>query len=240
MIVSTRGFVLYQADYSETSLIVKIFTEHFGMQSYIVKGVRKKGSKVKRNLFEPLSMLELVAYQKENAGMHILRDVSCYRQFNSIPGNIVKSSVLLFMNELLYRSIPGEMPDKRIFRFLEESLEELDSKDTHIALFPLVFSIQLADLLGFRPQNNYSAQEPVFDMQEGMFCHRIPDHLNFLVDPMSGFLSDLLDADLQRLSMLDHAYRTQLLERVLEYFRLHLSSFGVMKSLQVLGVVLRD
>jgi DNA repair protein RecO (recombination protein O) len=149
MLVSTRGIVLYQADYSETSLITKIYTEQFGLQSYIVKGVRRKGSPIKRNLFGPLSLVDIVAYKKENTGLHLMKDVSCERQLNLIAGDIARSSVMVFMNELLYRSIAGEMPDKRLYTFIYDSLLELDEPDCRPALMPLLFAWKLTSFLGF-------------------------------------------------------------------------------------------
>lgn len=240
MLVSTRGFVLYQAEYSETSLIVKIFTEHFGMQSYIVKGVRKKGSRMKRNLFEPLSMLDIVGYRKENTGLHLLKEASCHRQFIHIPADIVKSSIVLFMNELLYRSIPGEMPDPHLFEFIYSSLLSLDEQETDLAPVPLRFALQLADLLGICPQNNFSPERPYFNLQDGVFCSHIPDTVHYMGMPLSGYLSGMLEEEEIVSSALDHTSRVILLEKVLEYFRLHLSTFGEMKSQQVLSIVLRD
>ncbi len=241
MLISTTGIVLYQADYSETSLIVKAFTEQFGLQSYIVKGVRKKGAKIKKNLFGPLSVLDIVSYGKENAGLRLIKEVSIHRQFNVIAGDIARSSVLLFMNELLYRSIKGEMPDKKLFAFISQSIEELDSGSQQTALYPILFSLRLAGFLGFEPQNNFSEAEGFFDMQEGEFCSQCPDHPYYIASPYSKYLSELLSTDPETpFPYFDHASRMFLLERVLEYFRLHLPAFGEMKSHHILSTVLQD
>lgn len=45
MIYSTKGIVLRTIKYGETSVIASIFTESFGVQSYIVNGVRTSGKK---------------------------------------------------------------------------------------------------------------------------------------------------------------------------------------------------
>ncbi|NTW99752.1 MAG: DNA repair protein RecO, partial [Geobacteraceae bacterium] len=78
--MSTRGIVLHSMDYSETSIIVRVYTEQLGLQSYIVKGVRKKGARLKRNLFSPLSVLKLVANHKEGEGLRVLREAACFHQ----------------------------------------------------------------------------------------------------------------------------------------------------------------
>lgn len=241
MIISTTGIVLYQSEYSETSLIIKAFTEQFGLQSYIVKGVRKKGARVKRNLFGPLSMIDLVAYGKENTGLHLIKEVSNHRQFNTISGDITRSAVLLFMNELLYRSIRGEMPDKKLFSFIYHSVVDLDTTEKSLAMFPLRFALQLAGFLGFDPQNNYSEECPFFDMLEGEFTEVCPTHPHYL-EPQSGrLLSGLLDEDtVDIIRIPDHKMRTALLEKILEYYRLHLPAFGEMNSHHILSTVLQD
>lgn len=240
MIISTTGIVLYQSEYSETSLIVKAFTEQFGLQSYIVKGVRKKGAKIKRNLFGPLSMIDLVAYGKENAGLHLIKEVSNHKQFNTIAGDITRSSIILFMNELLYRSIRGEMPDKQLFAFVYRSVEVLDTTGVQLALFPLKFALQLSGFLGFDPQNNYAEDCPYFDMQEGGFTGSCPMHPYYLEPSVARLLSLLLEEDLTTAGIMpEHGLRVLLLEKVLEYYRLHLPAFGEMNSHHILSTVLQ-
>lgn len=241
MIISTTGIVLYQSEYSETSLIIKAFTEQFGLQSYIVKGVRKKGARVKRNLFGPLSMIDLVAYGKENTGLHLIKEVSNHRQFNTISGDITRSSVLLFMNELLYRSIRGEMPDKQLYAFIYRSVEALDTTEQNLSLFPLKFALQLAGYLGIDPQNNYSEECPYFDMQEGEFAEVCPAHPYYLEPQAGKLLSGLLEEELTELSHIpEHGVRVALLDKILEYYRLHLPAFGEMNSHHILSTVLQD
>ncbi|NVO19525.1 MAG: DNA repair protein RecO [Bacteroidetes bacterium] len=240
MLISTTGIIFHVSNYSETSLIAKVYTRQFGLQSYIVKGVRKKGSKIKRNLFGPLSVVELVAYQKENSGLHTIRDVSCHRQFNEISTDIIKSSILLFMNELLYRSIHDEMPDPGLFSFILESLNSLESLGENLAGFPQIFALQLSDHLGFAPHKNYTARNSYFDLQEGRFAPIVPEHNYFLLPEYSKSLAFLLQLSPGMDDCLDHSTRLVLLEKILQYFRLHLPSFGEMKSPHILNTVLRD
>jgi len=240
MLLSTVGIVLYHTDYSETSLIVKAFTEQYGLRSFIVKGVRKKGSRIKRNIFGPLSMVDLISYGKENSGLHLVKEASCHRQFPGIAGNIGKSSILLFMNELLYRSVHGEMQDKQLFTFIVESLIHLEQAEKDISCIPLLFSIKLTAFLGCRPQNNYSALNEIFDMQEGQFVSSAPQHHHFLRVPLSEKFHDLLSLIDTGHVRLDYLTRSSLVEKMMEYYRLHLPAFGEMKSHQVLSIVLQD
>ncbi|HNX43797.1 MAG TPA: DNA repair protein RecO [Bacteroidales bacterium] len=242
MLIVTKGIVLHTVDYSETSVIVKVFTEQFGMQSYLVKGVRKARSKIKRNLFGPLSLVEIVAYRKENTGLSVARDVTCHVQLNHIASDIRKMAVAVFINELVYRSIQGEMPDQQLYNFLYRTVLDLDSADISVAGFHLVFAMQLAHHLGFGPHDNYTPANNFFDLQEAYFRDHPPDHPYYLAEPLSRFWHELIGFPDGRALPQDFTYsvRKALLDRLMDYFRLHVPAFGEMKSHHVLNEVFRD
>ena len=99
MLHKTRGIVFHHTDYSETSVVAKIYTELFGLQSYLVNSVRKKNAKVKQHVFQPLTLVEMVVYHKERSGLKRLADAKNSPVLKSIAFDIRKSSVILFMNE---------------------------------------------------------------------------------------------------------------------------------------------
>lgn len=242
MLIVTRGIVLHAIDYSETSLVVKVFTEQFGMQSYLVKGVRKSGAKIKRNLFGPLSLVEITAHRKETTALSIARDVSCLRQLNEIASDIRKSTVAMFINELVYRSIQGEMHDQQLFDFLYDTIIHLDGITQSVAGFHLVFALQLAHHLGFGPHDNYSKVTNIFDLEEAHFRQGLPDHPYYLDERFSLIFHEMigLSPDDPLPVKLRHSDRQTLLEKTIEYFRLHVPSFGEMKSHHVLSEIFRD
>jgi len=242
MLIVTRGIVLHTIDYSETSLVVKIFTEQFGMQSYLVKGVRKSGAKIKRNLFGPLSLVEITANRKETTALSIARDVSCQRQLNGIASDIRKTTVAMFINELIYRSIQGEMPDQQLFDFLYDTIIRLDDTTRPVAGFHLVFALQLAHHLGFGPHDNYSKITTIFDLEEAHFRQGLPDHPHYIDEKLSMIFHEMigLSQDDSFPENLQHAARMALLEKTMVYFRLHVPSFGEMKSHHVLSEIFRD
>lgn len=242
MLIVTKGIVLHTVEYSETSIIVKVFTEQFGMQSYLVKGVRKARSKIKRNLFGPLSLIEITAYRKENAGLSVAKDVTCHEQLNHIATDIRKMAVAVYINELVYRSIQGEMPDQQLYNFLYGTALGLDSAVTSVAGFHLVFAMQLAHHLGFGPHDNYTPANNIFDLQEACFRDHLPDHPYYLVEPLSRLWHELTGFSTSEALPQDFTYavRQALLERLMDYFRLHVPAFGEMKSHRVLNEVFRD
>ncbi len=242
MILSTKGIVLHCMDYSETSIIARVYTEQLGLQTYIVKGVRKKGARIKRNLFAPLSIIQLVANHKEGEGMRVMRDASCEYQLNGIATDMAKTTVSIYISELLSRSVSAQLSDPNLFEFIEDAVLNLDRATGSVAGFPLSFTIGLTQFMGFDPHNNFSINETYFDMEEGNFCLHAPDHPYYLSSPLSNRLSEVLTAlNAGVISIVaDHATRSELLLKMLEYYRIHLPSFGEIKSVKVLSDVLKD
>ncbi|MEI7980068.1 MAG: DNA repair protein RecO [Bacteroidota bacterium] len=182
MLHSTKGIVLHSIKFSETSLIVKIYTELFGIQSYLLKGVRSPRSKVRPGLFQPLTLLDLVVYHREKHTLQTVKEIRLAHPYHSIPFDIRKSSVVLFLNELLYQSIREEEPNAGLFEFIWNSCTFLDKTAEPVSGFHLSFAIHLCHHLGIFPNSNYSLQHPFFNLREGIFQASVPDHPHFL-DP---------------------------------------------------------
>jgi len=242
MILSTKGIVLHSMDYSETSIIARVYTQQLGLQSYIVKGVRKKGARIKRNLFAPLSIIHLTANHKEGEGLRVMRDASCSHHINSIATDMAKTAVSIFISELLTRAIPSQMADPNLYQFIEDAVLSLEGSNESIAGFPLGFTISLTQFMGFDPHNNFSTENHYFDMVGGNFCHQPPEHPYYFSSPLSNIFSEILTAIDAGIICIrtDYAIRNELLKRMLEYFRIHIPTFGEIKSVKVLSDVLKD
>ena len=126
MLTTTKGIVFHQIKYSETSVIAKIYTLEFGLQSYLLKGVRSKKSKISPALLQHLSLLEIVSNHKENSDLQYVSELRSAHQYNSIPFNIVKSSITVFVNELSYKAIREEETNPHIFEFIYDDMRWLD------------------------------------------------------------------------------------------------------------------
>lgn len=240
--MSTKGIVLHCMDYSETSIITRIYTEQLGLQSYIVKGVRKKGAKIKRNLFSPLSIINLVANHKESEGLRVMRDASCEYQLNGIATEMTKTAVSIYIGELLSHAFSAQMADPNLYHFIEDTVLSLDRATESISGFPLSFTIGLTEFMGFAPHNNFSASNSFFDMLNGNFCGFPPEHPHYFSPPLSNSFSEVLTAlNIGIVSIkMDYTTRSELLQKMLEYFRIHIPTFGELKSVQVLSDVLKD
>ena len=140
MLFKTRGIVFRFTKYGDSSIIVTIFTELFGLQTYIVNGVRSKAAKGKIALFQPLTLLDLVVYYKENANIKRIKEVRCQHQYQTVQTDIRKSSIGIFMNEVLNKSVKEENQAQELFNFLFDSLVSLDGLKNDFENFHLILS----------------------------------------------------------------------------------------------------
>ncbi len=226
---STRGIVFHSLKYSDTSMIVRIYTEMFGNQSYLIRGVRKSGSRMKPGLFQPMNLLALEVTFRERATLHSIREVSVAETFRTIPFDIRKSAVAVFINELAYRTIREEEPNAALFRFLWQQCLDLDALEDGIPLFHIRFTYDLMHHLGIHPRMNYSAETPVFNLREGIFQATVPDHPDYLEGIRSrSFATGKPVAPFAT---------TNLLELLITYYRMHLPGFYGVESLHVLQEV---
>jgi DNA repair protein RecO (recombination protein O) len=236
MVVNTRGIVLHHLNYSETSIIAKIYTEQFGLQSFLVKGVRQKKSRMRMNLFGPLSVVEIVMVYKEKSTLHHLREIYSAYPGTGIATDMRRTSLAIFINELLYKSIHGEEPDPALFAFIVDAVKYLDSTTDRLAFFHMRFALELTQFLGFSPHDNYSSHYRFFDLQEGAYISVPPPHPYFLDESLSVYWHQLISQ--QVTNEWPSALRDTMLLRILDYYRLHLPEFREMKSYAILREVL--
>lgn len=239
MLHTTRGIVLQTFPYTDSSVIAKIYTELFGLQSYLVNAVHSKKSGTKINLLQPLSLVECVVYKKERKQLQRIKEIRSEHPYVSIPLDIVKSSIALFLNEILYKSIREEECDQALFEFIHGSLRVLDLDPGRCSNFHLYFMVELSRYLGFYPQGNFSEEGRYFDMQEGLFKPFEPSHPLYLDPALSWQLSALMKSNYARAASLNISLseRKQLLEKLITYFELHLVSIRDIKSHRVLEEV---
>ena len=239
MLHKTRGIVFHVTDYSESSVVAKIYTELFGLQSFLINSVRKKKGKIRPVALQPLSLLDLVVYHKERPGLQRVAEATNNPALKSIPFDVRKSSVILFLNEVLYKSVREEEANTSMFDFIFSSVHLLDLQQQPCADFHLKFLIQLTKYLGFYPRENYSEGCSVFNLQEGLFQPGLPNHPFFLDLPLSDYFYNVLHSSLNLTDDLGIPVhqRRLLIEKLLEYYQLHIPGFGNIKSHKVLEEV---
>lgn len=241
MLEKTKGIVLHYLKFGESSIIAHMFTDTLGRKSFMIKGVRGRKTKLKANQIQPLFILDVEFYHKENQALQLIREFSPAISFNDFPYNVKKSAQAMFMAEVLHRSLRQEEPDAALFDFLENSIEYFDLHSTGSANFHLLFLIKLTRFLGILPLKNNSEDNQIFDIREGTFHSNVPFHFQFLDTQSAKILSKLLDMNYEEGSCIrfSHQERNHLLDEIVRFYSYHhynlqnLNSYSILKELFV-------
>ncbi|MFI5152111.1 MAG: DNA repair protein RecO [Chitinophagales bacterium] len=246
MLHKTRGIVLRTVKYGETSLIVSIYTGLFGLQSYLVNGVRTstKRGPGKANLFQPAAILELVVYQNELKNLQRIREFKWARLYQHLFFDVIKNAVALFMVELLQKCLKQPESNPELYEFIEDAFIHLDAASQKmVANFPLFFVLHLAGFFGFRIHAEYGDHRNFLDLKEGIFVQEKPSHPYFLEGLNSFASSQILKMmhpeELVQLD-LNQDIRRILLQAYQQYYALHVPDFGTMKTFPVLQTILSE
>ena len=235
MLIKTRGIILKAFKYSETSLILDIYTEEKGLQKYIISGVRSKGTKQKTGILQPTSLVEMVAYYRENKPMNRIKELKPAHIYRSLPFELLKGTIGLFMVELAQKTIKEEEANPALFQFLFQQFVALDEAATMPSNFHLWFMLRLAKYLGFAPSGQWSSDTPYFDMKEGHFSAEDPVHQYAPSPAISQQIGILLK---QQPPSITRQERQALLELLIVYYRLHIENFPGLNTHAVLKEVL--
>lgn len=224
MIKKTCGIVLSSLKYKETSIIVKIFTRELGLKSYLVNGVRSQGKGSKMALYQPLTLVDLVVYDKENSGLQRISESKIKLPFQRIPFDFQRTAIALFMTEVIGRSLYENYQNEFLFDFLEESVAVLDQKEVQLSLFPIVFLLEKAKFLGFGPEE---ASLFLTESKNQPFSN--PEYKE-----LEGYLTQLLEEGYFSQAKINGSLRRKLLDFLLDFFSEHLDNSSPLKSLNVL------
>lgn len=248
-IFKTKGIVLRTTKYGETSLIVSVFTERFGIQSYLVNGVRTAAKKGKggANLFQPAALLDMEVYHQDRKSLQRIKEFQWNRQHEGVFSDITKNAVALYMIELLIKCLRQPEENVPLFEFTEDALLALDRSTSLVqANLPLFFSLQLTHFFGilprlFDPAEVTESQSVFFDLVDSMISYEEPRHPHYVAGAMAQTLAELLQVrqpdELEQFA-LHRDLRRQLLLLIERYYQHHIQDFGTLKTLPVLKEVL--
>ncbi|MCZ2247248.1 MAG: DNA repair protein RecO [Bacteroidia bacterium] len=235
----TRGVVLRFIPFNDNHKIVKIYTEHFGLKSFIVSLSKSKQNRNKTALLQSLQPLWLEIPDDNSSKLNRLGEIRCAESINSILLHHTKRSVLLFLNEVLYKVLKEEQSDTALFGFIIQSIAHLNNTEGNCNNFHLVFLTQLTRYLGFKPVSNYDKHNKFFYFHEGRFNHFKSGDNYMMGEQYSQLFAQLLSLDYETMGQifLNTETRVKLLENILLYYSLHIPEFKNIKSLEVLSEV---
>lgn len=235
-----EGIVLQSVRYGDTSLIVRVFTRNFGLKSYMVKGVFNRTSKSRAALFQNLNLIQYVEAGKPNKStLGYLKDVQLSTIYQSIPFVMNKSAILMYVSELLTKTITEQEQNAALYDFIFRSLQWLDLVERDYANFPLFFTLELTRHLGFYPKTNHETGF-CFDMMEGSFAHDYPIHPYYFNAETAALLTRFLNLGIDEACRLPFraSQRRELLDGLIVFMRLHAPVMKDFRSHEVLKAVL--
>ena len=236
MLTKTQAIVLHSLKYGETRLIVDMFTRSQGRQSFIVSIPKSVKGKIKKQLFQPLTLLEIESDLRPKLQLQKLSDVRLASPFSSIPFDPNKLSISLFIAEFLYYALRSEQHNEPLFDYIVNSIQWLDAQTDRFANFHLVFLMRLSRFLGFYPNLEHYQSGDYFDLRESIFLSAPPVHRDFLHPQEAEKIQLMMRMDFPTMHLfrMSHQERNRLLEVSLIYYRLHLPDFPELKSVSVL------
>ena len=236
MLTKTQAIVLHSLKYGETRLIVDMFTRSQGRQSFIVSIPKSVKGKIKKQLFQPLTLLEIESDLRPKLKLQKLSDVRLASPFSSIPFDPNKLSISLFIAEFLYYALRSEQHNEPLFDYIVNSIQWLDAQTDRFANFHLVFLMRLSRFLGFYPNLDHYQTGDYFDLRESIFLSTPPVHRDFLHPQEAEKIQLMMRMDFPTMHLfrMSHQERNRLLEVSLIYYRLHLPDFPELKSVSVL------
>lgn len=236
MLSRTKAIVLHKVNYSESSIIVNVFSEHFGKVGLLIQGAKRKNSNNKIALFEPLSLLEIVGNFDSPEKLIRPKEVKLYLPFINIQSSISKRTIALFLSEVLHKTIREPHPDQSTFNFVEKALIRLENTPHKTTNFHVIFLMELTKHLGFYPilsKGNY------FDMLEGVFSDSVPRTNVYLTGLEKEVFFVILGTNFDEWETvkLNSEQRRNVLSSIITYYQTHISGLGEIKSHTVLETI---
>ena len=224
MLTKTTAIVLHNIKYGDSKMIVDMFTRAHGRMSFVVSIPKSSKSKLRKQFFQPLSMLSLEYDYRPKVQLQKIRNVALFHPYSSLPFDIDKLTVGMFISEFLYHSLYGEQQNEPMFDYISDSLQWFDSSPTSAANFHLVFMMRLSRFLGFYPNLDDFVPGCVFDLRSGSFSSVAPLHSDCLSSEEASQMSLMMRMNYSTMHLFrfTRAQRNRLLDVIVQYYRLHI------------------
>lgn len=236
MLQKTRGIVLHQIKYSDSGIVVQLFTRTNGRVSMLVKGLRTRKSGKHNVLFQPLSILDLEIYYRDSRSVQVLREFSSAWPVTGILSDIKKSSIAIFLGEVLTSVLKEESPYPGLFDYIENSVVWFDRSGEGFSNFHIAFLSGMSRYLGFGPQKKADQADRYFDLLNGIFVPFPPVHGNYADEKTSEILSQFFTTsyDTMKEIGLSGSVRNEILDTLLRFYSIHHPGVARINSLGVL------
>ena len=236
MIVSTPGIVMRATKYGDNSLVVKIFTQQQGNQSFIIKNAFRKNNRFAASYFSPLALMDISYDDHSKSSLKYLKDIAPQQGRQQLFFDPAKSSILLFYNEILYKLLMDSGEDEVMFNFLKTEINNVHEATGNYAELPVRFLLRLSQVMGYYPEDNFSAENAYFSLQDCRFQRYYAENAGILTAQTSEYLHRLLCTE--ETVPVTRGVRNALLKHLVAYFQMHNEHIRKIDSLDILSTVL--
>lgn len=236
MTFNINCIVLHAFMFNDSKMMVDVLSREEGRLSCVLNTGRSKASRGRRQLFQPLSILELTLDRKAPGLLATVKDAHVAVAFANTPFDPYKLAISMFLAEFIANVTQSEKESEVLFDYISESLQWLDGARKDFSNFHLVFMMRLTRFVGFFPNLEDYSEGCAFDMQNGCFVDWAPQQRGFLTGDDATKMQTLMrmNYDNMRLFKMSHADRNRCLDVITDYYRLHAADFREMKSLSIL------
>ncbi len=234
MYVKTKGIILKNTNYSESSLITKIYTQTSGLKTFMLRGVRKGKASIRTSMIQPLSIVSLDFFQKPNTTIFNVKELKNTPVLYEIHSNIFKKTIAMFYTEVLNQCLTEEESDEALFGFLENEIIALDHSNFSADL-PIRFLIKLSNYLGVYPQGSHNETTPFFCIESGGFVSQSSLYTSSIE---TSFLISNFILDINNNQQFNRSVRKDALDQIIKYYQFHVTRNKKIKSVDILREIL--
>jgi DNA repair protein RecO (recombination protein O) len=242
MLDKTPGIVLHQIKYTDSGIVTQIYTEKFGRQSFLIKGMRNKKAGKHMVYFQPLTIIDLVMYYKESREIQTIKEFSVSYAPADVHNNLKKSSIAIFLGEVLTSVLKEESPQEDLFKYIRDSIVYFDNRKEGFLNFHIAFLTGLCSYLGFEPAKRMNEEDIFFDLVNGKFLKVPPVHSNYTGNEISEVLAYFFNSsweDINNIAM-SGSKRNEVLSTLLRYYSIHLPPLKKIHSLEILKEIFTE
>lgn len=232
MLTNLQGIVFRTVKYKESSVISSIYTDRFGLRSYLMNGVRSPKSRVSPSLFQPGFLVDMVVYHKDGNPINRIKEIRSGYHYKSEVFDLFKGAVSLFFSEICIKTIHEQEYNPGLFNFLKNTFIQLDTEQNGVANYPIVFLIKLSAFLGFAPNFTAYSTCSLFDLEEGEFVNVSPSHFNYLDETLTVDFKKLIRIEFKNCCQIkvEKGIREELLNKMIMYYRIHIDDMKEITS----------
>lgn len=235
MFLTSPAIVLSCVKHSDTTNIVTLYTQEMGSIPFALRISRSRKNAAQANLFQPLNQLIIEWDHRPTQSMQRIKNVRPLNPYTTLLYHPMKATIATFIAEILYHTLCHEHQGD-ILPYIQHSLLWLDTAQSNYANFHIIFLVRLTYFLGIQPQIEEPMPGTYFDLQNAEYTNFQPTHQYYL-EPQTAQLLPLLmrfNFHTMHLLRLSRQQRAFILQQIITYYRLHITTIPKLRSLDIL------